>query len=208
MAALVTLDEYKEYMSINSNTHDARQQGLIDRISDLVRVYCNDRFTSDGTDKESFFFGIYNEIYLKESPIQSITSLEVITEFDETTGVPVYATWLENDNTDGTGFYIDAEEAIIYTMGGQPFSILLDFNRAVKLTDVAGVLAGCSIDSGLKQAVLDIIKMYDKNETTTRSSNMGSSVDFAFTPPALARDFPPHIKRVLDLYRQVVTLGG
>jgi len=207
MANLITLEDYKIYMSINSATQDDRHNGIIERVSDMVRIYCGREFITSGPLTE-YFKGIYDEVYVSEGIIDTIISVEVVSELDPVTGAPIYETWVENDNTNGTGYWVDKDEGKITTMHGGTFYLGRPFAQAVRVIYDTGISSLTQISPSLQQAVMDTVKLYDKHETTTRISNMNQSVDNSFTPPQLARDFPPHIKRVLDLHRQVVTLGG
>ena len=61
----------------------------------------------------------------------------------------------------------------------------------------AGYESG-SVPQDLKLATLDYVKLLHKEEQDRSGFALaGESV----TRPALAANFPPHIKRVLDLYR-------
>ena len=44
MTTLITLDDYKEYASINSIDFDDRIQSIVTRVSELVKTYCGRKF--------------------------------------------------------------------------------------------------------------------------------------------------------------------
>lgn len=206
MADLVTLEQYKTYMSIASTSQDDRHNDLIARASTIVEEYCEKTFISSGTPAAQYFWGTYDEVYTDGFPA-TISSLEVVEEFDATTGAPVYALWVENDNTDNNGYWVEAEDGRITTMSGAPF-FTGKYNRAVRVMYTSGAVDVTGVPADLQQAVLDIVKMYDKHETTVRVSNMNHSMDNSFNPTELARTWPPHILRILNRHRNIVTLGG
>ena len=72
-----------------------------------------------------------------------------------------------------------------------------NFPQAVRVNYRAGYESG-SVPQDLKLATLDYIKLLHKEEQDRAGFALaGESV----TRPALTANFPPHIKRVLDLYR-------
>ena len=72
-----------------------------------------------------------------------------------------------------------------------------NFPQAVRINYRAGYESG-SVPQDLKLATLDYIKLLHKEEQDRSGFALaGESV----TRPALTANFPPHIKRVLDLYR-------
>lgn len=74
-----------------------------------------------------------------------------------------------------------------------------NFPRAVKVNYRAGYEIG-RVPSDLQLATLDYIKLIYKQEQDRSGFNFqGESVD----KPKLSANFPPHIKRVLDLYRLI-----
>lgn len=72
-----------------------------------------------------------------------------------------------------------------------------NFPRAIRVNYRAGYESG-NVPQDLSLATLDYIKLLHKEEQDRAGFSLaGESVD----RPALAANFPPHIKRVLDLYR-------
>ena len=72
-----------------------------------------------------------------------------------------------------------------------------NFPQAIRVNYRAGYESG-NVPQDLKLATLDYIKLLHKEEQDRSGFALaGESV----TRPALAANFPPHIKRVLDLYR-------
>lgn len=78
MANLIDLGEYKAYSNITSTTADAKLNTLIGHVSALVKTYCNRSFLDYYTTNKVEYFngGGHDFIYLTESPIKEIVSVE------------------------------------------------------------------------------------------------------------------------------------
>ena len=178
---LITLADYKLYASINSTDFDDRISSIVNKVSELVKTYCN-RLFIDGYDPISASFldiveytdrdGHY---FPNEFPIQSIVSIEHSTDSGET-------------YTTVSGVAFDRVKEAIYIPEENRHGI-----NAFKITYWGGYQ---TTPEDLKLACLDLVDYYYKGESTPRRSTMNNTVEYI-----TSSDMPSHIKRVLDLYR-------
>lgn len=179
MQPLITLDEYKTYSSISSVEFDPKLSKLITGISALVREYCSRELITDGvTPIVEYNDGGNMDINVLEFPIISITSLEISTDYGVT-------------YTPTTDYVHHKVKDSIYL----PNEDLVELPNKYRLTYIGGYL---STPEDLKLAVLDLVDYYHKNETVPKRMNNFVTIEYVKTS-----DFPPHIKRVLDLYRVI-----
>jgi len=73
-------------------------------------------------------------------------------------------------------------------------------NRSVKLVYKGGY---ASTPADLKLAIFDLITYYLKKESTPKKQIPGMASQDNASASKLPADFPPHIKRILDLYRNI-----
>ena len=73
-------------------------------------------------------------------------------------------------------------------------------SRAVKLVYKGGF---ASTPADLKLAIFDLITYYLKKEATPKKNIPGMASQDNASPSKLPADFPPHIKSILDLYRNI-----
>lgn len=192
MANLITIDEYKNYKDINSDNYDTIISALIDAVSNLIKEYTGRSFIDYAyTDKVEYFDATsYPEYYPKEIPIISITSLEYSID-----GGVTYTTYVEN-----TDYFVDSEEGIIVSNTTTKYSSFLQTPigfKSGKLTYTAGYIVA---PADLKLAAMDLVEYYRSEEHISRKSMGGASTDNSGSI-TVNSNLPPHIKRVLDLYR-------
>ena len=114
-------------------------------------------------------------------PIVGITSVEESLDFGQTyTTLVVY-----------TDYVLDLMNDKIDLFYGE----VVDSPNRFKITYKAGF---ASVPLDLKLALFDLMDYYMKKESTPRKSSSDVSVQYITNS-----DFPPHIKRVLDLYRVI-----
>jgi hypothetical protein len=199
MADLVSLQEYKAYKGITSDTEDDATVLIIEGVSELVRTYCDRSFTGYvTTDKVEHFDARVSEVLLSEVPLLSVTS--VTTSIDG--GINQVTLTEASANADGYFVYTEqgkiitqVEDQNFLTTVGTPF-------RSLEVTYKAGFTDGggsARIPEDLKLAVLDMVAYYINGEKTPSRSLSGANVDNV--APLIHNGFPPHIVRVLQLYR-------
>lgn len=181
MTTLITLDEYKDYASINSVDFDDKIQGIINRISELVKTYCGRKFVDYYNRATQQFTQVveYSNIdgtfYPREFPVQSLVSVE----YSQDLGITYTAL---------VGCALDRSKDAIYIpeLGREGINMF-------KITYTGGYQ---KTPDDLKLACLDLVDYYYKNESVPRRSSMNNTIEYVMTS-----DMPSHIKRVLDLYR-------
>ena len=181
MATLITIDDYKEYAGITSIDFDDKLQSIVNRISELVKTYCNRRFIDNYNKATQQFIPIveYSNFdgyfYPQEFPVQALISVEYSVDLGET-------------YTAVTGCAFDkSKDAIFIPEEGR------EGINMFKITYTGGYQ---KTPDDLKLACLDLVDYYYKNESVPRRTTMNNTVEYI-----TSADMPSHIKRVLDLYR-------
>lgn len=189
MANLITLEEYKEAQGITSPKEDLRTETLIASVSQLVKTYCAnsfvDYFSNDKVETFSPRWGT-SILQLSECPVISIVSVQ---ERDNPTSDYVVVPT--------SGYYLDTQLDNIHRIDGAeinwqqgPGSVIVTYRAGYADTP-----------ADLKLAVIDLVTYYLKDEYKVRQSIGTANIDNA--PSGSGRGFPDHIKRVLDLYKQI-----
>ena len=190
MANLITIDDFKTYKTINSEDGDPAISLLIGAVSSFIKTY-TDRDLIDWahTDKIEYFDALtYHEYYPDEFPLQSVTELAVSVD-----GGVTYTVLVED-----TDYFVDTENDIV-------------INNTVNLGFVAGTITHKSgrltyqggydkTPQDLKLAAMDMVEYYRKQEYKESQAMQSASVENPVVI-TLGSQLPPHIKRVLDLYR-------
>ena len=208
MAALVVLAEIKDYLSITSNTYDGKLANLITFASDTIESYCSRGFSSANVTE--YYNGGRSFIFLDRLPVNNVWS---VLEYDGSQYVPLVNPLSNGElpNTFVTATSNAADYSVTYSTGQlfkgtdegsgtNLFSIgrdvkFNDYAKGVKITYNGGFT---TIPSDIKIATLDLIKLMHKGMEGTDISRLEG--DYNSTMPYSA-GFPPHIRRVLDLYR-------
>ena len=192
MTNLITLDTYKEAKAIVKNDYNNRLDLLISSVSQLVKTYCGTSFVdyveTDKIEPITINTKYTNAILLDESPIISITSIE---ERSSETDPYVILTHEED-------YSLDSSSDMIYRLGAYwPNGI-----NSVRVNYKAGYT---EVPGDLQLAVIDIVTYYFKEEHKKQQS-IGQNVkqNQGTSSRSVSVDFPDHIKRVLNLYRQIV----
>ena len=190
MANLITIDEYKTYKGINSDNDDPIISLLIGSVTSFVKEYTGRKLIDYAhIDLTEYFDALnYDVYYPKEFPLQSVTSLEFSTD-----GGVTYTALVED-----TDFFVDTQEdAIISNTGFSGFGIGTIAHKSGKLVYQGGY---DKTPNDLKLACMDLVHFYRKEEYSMSKAMQGASVD---NPVVILNgsQLPPHIRRVLDLYR-------
>ena len=194
MTDLITLSDYKEYKTIKSSTKDGETQNLISQISALVENYCNRIFLDYySTDITEWFDGKTEIVYLKHFPLVSVNHVY--------TSVNGGATKVELDLVDSSGvgdYFVDYDNETVRTsVAGTKF--ITTYNTPYRSLEIVYNAGYEEVPLDLKLAVLDLVAYYLDSESKPTKSLLGATLDNPL--PYLANSFPPHIRRVLDLYR-------
>jgi hypothetical protein len=195
MTDLISLSTYKDYKKINSTERDNQHQNLITGVSALVENYCNRKFLDYASSPNyitEWFDAKTNLVELKYFPVISVVAVRV----SQNGGLDT-ETLTENDPAQG-GYFVDLEKAQIRTQRDSlPF--LYDYDTAYRSLEVDYHYGYTELPPDLELCILDLIHYYDSEQQAPTKSLLGATVDNAL--PYLANSFPPHIRRILDLYR-------
>ena len=195
MADLITRDEYKSLKNLSQSVkEDGRIDALIDSVSPLVKSYCGnslvDYYASNKTEDFNINWDTHI-VQLTESPVNTIVSVQEREGYSSS-----YTTLTTGDNE----YYLDTDtDSVIRTTGGWEYKNWPRGPGAVRIVYTAGY---SSTPKDLQLAVADLITYYLKDEYKERRSIQGASLQNRGTSSMTDNvDFPDHIKRVLDLYK-------
>ena len=196
MANLCTKSDYKAYKKIEHVKDDSQIDVLVTSISELVKTYCGstliDYYGSDKTETFDIFDTGTAEVFLTESPLVSVSSVQ---ERDSITDS--YTTLTAN-----TDYYVDTEHDRIFRIDGDVSSKA--WSRGFASVQIVYRAGYSTTPQDLRLAIYDLITYYLKEEYKGRKSLAGATLQNE-TSTSIREDigFPDHIKRVLDMYRVV-----
>ena len=195
MADLITRDEYKSLKNLSQSVkEDGRIDALIDSVSPLVKSYCGnslvDYYSSNKTETFNINWATHI-VQLTESPVNAIVSVQ------EREG---YSSSYTTLTTGAQEYFLDTDtDSVIRTTSGSNYTNWPKGPGAVKIVYTAG---WATTPKDLQLAVADLITYYLKDEYKERRSLQGASMSNKGTSSMRDNvDFPDHIKRVLDLYK-------
>lgn len=183
--ALITRDEYKAYMGINSPNQDSVIDAIIPKVSQFVKTYCRRTFVDFVNDSitETVHGGYGDKITLKEYPLLSVTTVAVSTDYGVT----------YTDLIEFTDYVVDLSDATIIAISG-------DFPKLINGYQITYTAGYEDIPIDLKLAVMDLVTYYMKNDMAVHSPKAPGTntvqVEY-ITSSAL----PAHIRRILDMYK-------
>ena len=195
MADLITLDEYKLAQGLTSLKDDDRITSLISAASQMVKTYCARDFVDFYATPTTQTFSVTFEtdiIQLRECPVQAIVKVEERSSYGSS-----YVAL----TTGGFEYYLDPmTDSLIRTTE----STCVDWAMGPGSVVVEYTGGYASIPEDLKLAVIDLVKYYLKEEYKERRTISGASISNVTTSSQWRNvEFPDHIKRVLDLYKQL-----
>ena len=196
MADLFTLNDYKTYKGIEHFKDDNKISALVSPVSELAKTYCGTSFVDFYSSAKTETFDILDsqttEIFLTESPLNSVTSVRERKSITET-----YTTLTNYEE-----YYIDNEHDRIFRIDGDisPKAFAKGF-ASISVVYTAGY---SSTPQDLRLALYDLVNYYLKEEYKGRKSLAGAAIQNE-TATSIRDDigFPDHIKRILDMYRVV-----
>ena len=195
MADLITRDEYKSLKNLSQSVkEDGRIDALIDSVSPLVKSYCGnslvDYYASNKTEDFNINWDTHI-VQLTESPVNTIVSVQ------EREG---YSSNFTTLTTAENEYYLDTDtDSVIRTTGGWEYKNWPRGPGAVRVVYTAG---WATTPKDLQLAVADLITYYLKDEYKERRTLQGATMQNRGTSSMSDNvDFPDHIKRVLDLYK-------
>lgn len=195
MADLISLAKYKEFEGIDSTTNDLKFQTLIPSISQFVKTYCGNSFVDFVSTNKTETFTIdwdTHIVHLDETPIVSIVSVSERSS---------YSSSYTALSTASQEYFVDTDtDAILRTTA----SGYKNWPKGVGAVQVVYKAGYSDLPGDLSLAVVDLITYYFKKEHKERRTLGGASLQ----NPGTTSDknnigLPDHIKRVLDMYKQV-----
>lgn len=195
MTNLITLEQYKAIKNKVNDKDDALISATLPGISSLVRSYCNRNFTeffdTDKTELFSFEWG-QEAVFLSETPIVEVVSVEERLNSSED------YTLLEV----GTDYVVDLNLDAIYRVSNGYLG--KKFCRGVNCVRVVYKAGYEEVPTDLQLAIADLVTYYINDEYKTEKTNLSFTLK---TPGTSSKqgdgNLPDHIKRVLDLHRNV-----
>ncbi len=195
MADLITIQEYKDSLSITKMEDDPRLTILVAAVSQLVKTYCANSFVDFfSVDKVESFNVVWetDTIQLSESPVISVSLVEERTS---------YSTAYVAKTTTANEYYLDLATDSVLRTTGSAFINWAQGPGSVRITYRAGYTA---IPADLQLSVIDLVTYYHKEQYKERRTLQGASISNKTTSSQNQNvGFPDHIKRVLDLYKQI-----
>ena len=196
MADLIELDEYKEYKQINSTSRDGKIPTLITQVSALVENYCNRKFfdyaSSPGVTE--WFDSDCEKVTLSHFPLIGVNSVN--TSIDG--GITQEA--MTESDPNGGGYFVDLQNDEVRTQKtGTKFLAKGNYNTPYRSLEINYYAGYTSLPEDLKLAIMDIVAYYEDQENKPTQTLLGGTIENPL--PYLANSFPPHIRRILDLYR-------
>lgn len=189
MANLISLDTYKQAKALTSTKEDDRLNYLITAVSQLIKTYCNTAlidYVSTAYTEYISIDGTSITVQLTESPVIEIEEVWV-----RPSPIEEYTRLLS------TEFVLNKRTDSLTRVGGKwPTGV-----ESVMIVYTAGYV---TVPVDLALAVVDLVSYYFKEEYKAVKSMGGASIQNSTTSTLTGNtDFPDHIKRVLDLYRQI-----
>jgi len=196
MTDLVTLEAYKEFLGIENPKEDDKLSVIISSVSTLVRTYCARNFTDYySTDKVEVISVDFetSAIQLDEFPVISLTKVEERGAYNED--------YVELTEAAFEVFLDVSTDSVVKTNGSTGYSFWTKGPGSVQVTYKAGF---AEVPLDLKLAVFDLITYYHKKEYKGAKTLRGATKNTPATTTQYGNvSFPDHIKRVLDLYKNV-----
>jgi hypothetical protein len=185
---LVTVNQYKSYRGISGNTEDTKLNIIVPSVSNLVKNYCGKSFVDHYTTNKVEYFSMkwpQNTVFLSEIPILQVVSVE---EFESEEEGSSYTT------LSAAQYTVDSNLDAVYRIEGGRRQ---DFPQGINSVRVTYKGGFATIPLDLRLAVTDLITYYLKEEWKPEK-NQGV---FTIRNDSAEANFPDHINRVLDLYR-------
>ena len=190
-ANLITIKDFKTYKGINSEEADPIISLLIGGASSFVKEYTGRSLVDYAKKNKVEYFNAldYGNYMPDEFPILEVAELAVSTD-----GGVTYTVLTEN-----TDYFVDFQEDMIINNTGYT-----GFVTSTTITHNSGRITYKGgyeeVPLDIKLATMDLVEFYRKEEYSPSKALQGASIEHAvFTQHA--NMLPPHIRRVLDLYR-------
>lgn len=197
MEDLISLEDYKLAKGLAKTDQDEQLRWYISAASSIIQTYLRREFSDTGNPITQVFSLDYDAtiLYLDKYPVTDIVSLTEIDPYgyDSTVHWPVPE----------SSYYVDLEGGrLIRTDRGYwpqgPGAVIVSY-----LAGYSGGIDAVPLD--LKQATIDLVTYYKDEEykpsKQTRGATITNAIGGSRAGSDLSTAFPPHIQRVLDLYK-------
>lgn len=197
MSNLITLHTYKQAKAIMKSDSDERLNIIIEGVSQLIKTYCGISFIDYVTNPKTEYHNVKSqpleEIQLEEFPIINISSVRERTSPEES-----YETL-----TKDVDYIVDSTVDTIVRIDGY----FPKGHNSVEVIYTAGYVDGAGealVPADIKLATIDLVTYYFKEEHKKQQS-LGSTTKQNVSGTSIKNDtgFPDHIRRVLDMYRDI-----
>lgn len=196
MEDLITIDEYKTAKGLSKHDEDDRISWFITSASSIIQAYLERDFADTGNNITEVFSLDYDAsiLYLDKYPVSELVSVTEIDPYgyDSSVHWPVPT----------SSYYLDAAQGRLFRTGGGYWP---QGPGAITVVYKAGYSGGTSVvPPDLKQATIDLVTYYRDEEWKPSKQTRGATIT---NPIGYSRGgeistaFPPHIQRVLDLYK-------
>ena len=189
-APLVVLNDYKTYKKITKTDADSELQFIIDSVNTMVKTFVGHSVIDYYNTPIVESFNIKQEqstIQLNEWPIRTVSLVETRDDYDR-----------PYETISSVEYFIDKGIDCIFLHGKSVY-----WNEgygAVKVTYTAGY---ATVPADLRIACLDLVHHYYKEEYKDRKQIGTAAIENTSRYSGLASEWPLHIIRVLDMYRNV-----
>lgn len=182
----ITLEEYKNYAEITSTNEDRKLINLIENSTDFIKVYCGLDFTQNTYTEELDLEGRY--VFLSQLPVVSVTSVKY---YDDTGTL--------SDAVDAAEYRIFKEEGML-SVSYDLYALIYYSKYTEKQVQVVYQAGYSTIPNSIKQATMDLVKYYQKSEYLPVMSANVRTIDYDVMHSV---SLPPHIRRMLSIYRKI-----
>ena len=184
MATLITLQDYKTFSGISNNNDDAKLSVILALVQEFVETYCARHFIkATYTEQVSDQTGL---LFLRNLPLVSVTSVSYIDIAKESVSMAAteYIAYLEEGSIE------------LYDYATKVSPQVLAIHKPFTVTYVGGFT---ETPPTLKLAIMELVTYYFKHQYINKTSSVNVNVQSEDTQSN--SNLPPHIKRILDLYR-------
>lgn len=185
MTALITLEDYKLYKKLTKTDSDEELTSIIASVSTLIKTYCGHSFVDYYTTPKVEVFNIQSSqhaILLNEWPVRTVSLVQYRESYEQ-----------DYSALSSVEYYVDPSIDTIFMHSGYwPAGF-----GSVKVTYTAGY---ATTPEDVKIAALDLVHHYHKEEYKERKSIGTASIDTGLSKMGTSK-WPPHVARVLELYR-------
>lgn len=205
---LITLSDLKTFLTITSTENDEALNAFINHASAAVESYCGRIFTSGSVTE--IHDGGTTSIFVDRLPINNVA---LVAEYDGTQYLPLIGSSVASGELANTNISANSVATFVWNSSTGEISRdtsigsglrNLDFQQPIVFSNYANgvkVIYNGGFDTipkDIQLATANYVKMLYKQDQATLSASLLGESKQQF---GLSGNFPPHIRRILDLYR-------